>query len=112
MSAHLVTPRRQIADRKDPQALEQASRLDSQCRTKIFKTENVCAPDPDPAAFEPVLDLYEVTAPLSVFLVRVSQVTSNCVFQNRQQQFQLALDYMISPDQVGVLSGQQKSGVG
>ena len=64
-----------------------------------------------PGAFEPVPDLDKLAAPFAAFYLRVSQVASNRVFQNRQQKFQLAFDYVISPDQVGVLSRQQKAGV-
>jgi hypothetical protein len=41
----------------------------------------------------------------------MSQVASNRVFQNRQQELQLALDDVISPDQIDVLVRQQESGL-
>ena len=62
-------------------------------------------------ALEPVPDLDEVAAALAVLRVHVSQVASNRVFQNRQQEFQLALDNVIPPDQVDVLSRQEKSDI-
>ena len=62
-------------------------------------------------ALEPVPDLDEIAAALAVLRVHVSQVASNRVFQNRQQEFQLALDNVIPPDQVDVLSRQEKSDI-
>ena len=111
MPAHLVAPRRKVADGQDLQAREQDLRLDAKRRAKIFKAENIDTSGAGPSAFEPVPDLDELTAAFAVFYVRVSQVASNSVFQNCQQKFQLAFDYVISPDQVGVLSRQQKAGV-
>jgi len=111
MPAHLVAPRRQIADRQNPQAIEQIARLYAERRAKIFEAENIRAPTAEPAAFEPVLDLDEVAATLAVFRVQVAQIASNGVFQDRQQKFQFALDNVIPPDQVGILSRQQQSGI-
>jgi hypothetical protein len=110
MSAHLVTPRRQIANRQNPQAREQAKRLNPERQANIFEAENIRAPGSAWSAFEPAPDLDEVAAALPVFRVRMSQVASNRVFQNRQQEFQLALDDVISPDQIDVLFRQQESG--
>src|ERR1700678_2344712 len=111
MPAHLIAPRRQIAKRQNPQAVEQITRLDAERRAKILEAENIRAPVGAPAAFEPVLDLDEVAAALAVFRLQVTQVASNRVFQNRQQKFQFALDNVIPPDQVGILSRQQESGI-
>ena len=63
---------------------------------------------PVDVALEPVPDLDEVAAALTLFRVDVSQVASNRVFQNGQQEFLLALDRVIAPDQVGVLSRQHE----
>ena len=62
-------------------------------------------------AFKPGSDLDEVATALAVFGIGVSQVTSNRVFQDRQQQFQFALDNVISPDQIDVLYRQQEPGI-
>jgi hypothetical protein len=110
MPAHLVTPRRKVADGQDLQAREQDLRLDAERRTKILEAENIAA-DAGPYAFEPVPDLDKFAAPFAVFYLRVSQVASNRIFQNCQKKLQFAFDYVISPDQVSVLSGQQKAGV-
>jgi hypothetical protein len=111
MPAHLVTPRRKVVDGQNPQTVEQVTRLDPECRAKIFEAENIAAADAGSGAFEPVPDLDKLAAALAVFCVRVSQVASNRIFQNRQQKFQLTFYDVISPDQVGVLSRQQKAGV-
>src|SRR5271165_4012626 len=97
MAAHLVTPRRQVAYRENPQAVEQVARLDAECRAKILEAENIAAPGAGSAAFKPTPDLDEVAAALAVLRINVSQVASDSVFQNGQQQFQLALDDVISP---------------
>jgi len=112
MAAQLVTPRGQIADRQNPQARQQAPRLDAKRRAKIVEAENIRLPGKCTAAgFEPVSDLDEVAAALAVFRVHVSQVASNRVFQNGQQEFEFTLDNLISPDQIDVLSRQQQSGL-
>jgi hypothetical protein len=111
MPAHLVAPRRKVADGQDLQAREQDLRLDTERRTKIFEAENIAAAGAGPGALEPVPDLDKLAAAFAVFCCRVSQVTPNSIFQNCQQKFQLAFDYVISPDQVGVLSRQQKAGI-
>jgi hypothetical protein len=111
MPAHLVTPRRQIANPQNLQSVEQVRRIDAERRAKILEAENIAAAGAGAVAFEPAPDLDEVTSVLAVLSVYVSQVASNRVFQNRQQKFQFALDNVISPDEVGVLSRQQESGV-
>lgn len=112
MPPHLVAPRRQVAKSQNPQPVEQASRLNTQRRAKVVKAENVGAPGARNPALKPAPHLDKIAATLAVFRIRVAQVASNRVFQNRQQKFQLALDHVIAPDQVGVLSRQQQSGVG
>jgi hypothetical protein len=111
MPPHLVATRRQIADRQNPQAVDQSSRLDAERRAKILEAEDIAATDAGPAAFEPVPDLVEFAAPLAVFRVDVAQVASNGVFEHGQQQLQLALDNVIPPDQVDVLPRHQESRV-
>jgi len=111
MAAHLVTPRRQIVNRQNPQARKQATRLDAERGAEIVEAEDIRASGyASTAGFEPVPDLDEVAAALPVFRVRVSQVASNRVFQDGQQKFQFTLDNVISPDQIDVLSGEQESG--
>lgn len=110
MPAHLVAPRRQIANRQNPQAVEQVTWVDAERCAKILEAENIAAPGACAVAFEPVSDLDEVTPVLAAFRVQISQVASNRVFQNGQQKFQLTLDDVISPDQICVLSRQQESG--
>ena len=111
MPAHLVTPRRKVVDRQDPQAVEQVTRFDAKRRAKIFEAENIAAADAGAGAFEPIPDLDKLAAALALLGIRVSQVASNRIFQNRQQKFQLTFYDVISPDQVGVLPRQQKAGV-
>ena len=112
MPAHLVTPRWKIADSQDLQALEEDPRLDAKRLADGFKTEDIAASSANSTAgFEPVPDLDEIATSLAILGIHVSQVASNRVFQNGQQKFQLALDDVISPDQVGILSRQQKPGV-
>jgi len=107
MAAHLVTPRRQIGNGDNPQARKQATRLDAKRIAKIVEAENIRASGGGRTVpgFEPVSDLDEGAAALAVFRVHVSQVASNRVFQNGQQEFQFTLDNVISPDQIDVLSG-------
>jgi hypothetical protein len=111
MPAHLVAPRRKVVERQNPQAVEQVTWLDPKRGAKIFEAENIAAADAGAGAFEPVPDLDKLAAALAVLRFRVSQVASNRIFQNRQQKFQLAFDYVISPDQVSVLSWQKKARV-
>ena len=111
MAAHLVTARWKIANSQDLQAVEQDPRIDAERRAKVFEAENISASGASHAAFEPGSDLDELAAALSVFRLDVSQVASNRVFEDGQQKFEFALDDVISPDQVGVLSGQQEPGV-
>jgi hypothetical protein len=110
MAAHLVTSRRQVADGQDLQACEQVLRLDAERRAKILEAENIGA-DAGPGAFEPVPHFDKLAAPFAASYLRVSQVASNRIFENRQQKFQLTFDYVISPDQVSVLARQQQTGV-
>jgi hypothetical protein len=107
MAAHLVTPRRQIVDCQNPQARKQATWLDAKRGAKIVEAEDIRAPDGGriAAGSEPILGRDEVAAALAVFRVHVSQVASNRVFQNGQQEFQFTLDNLIASDQIDVLSG-------
>ncbi|MFZ0245046.1 hypothetical protein [Candidatus Binatus sp.] len=107
MAAHLATPRRQLGNGENPQARKQATRLDAKRIAKIVEAENIGASGGGrtAAGFEPVSDLDEGAAALAVFRVHVSQVASNRVLQDGQQEFQFTLDNLISPDQIGVLSG-------
>ncbi|MGA9474542.1 MAG: hypothetical protein WBV36_18895 [Terriglobales bacterium] len=111
MPAHLVTPRWEISDSQDLQTREQDPRLDAKGLAQVFEAENISASGADHGALEPGSDLDELAAALSVLRVHVSQVTSNRVFEDGQQKFEFALDDVISPDQVRVLSRQQESGV-
>src|SRR5579862_1160544 len=111
MTAHVVAARRQIGDLQHAQAREQAARLDTKRGAKIFKTEDIRATGAGDAAFEPASHLDEVAPTVAVLGVHVSQVASYRVFEHGQQKFQLALDDVIAPDQIDVLSRQQKSGV-
>ena len=108
MPAHLVTPRWKIADSQDLQAVEQDPRIDAERRAKVFEAENISASGASHAAFEPGSYLDELPAVLTVFRVDVSQVASNCVFEDGQQKFQLALEYVISPNQIDVLLRKQQ----
>ena len=60
------------------------------------------------AAFEPACDFDEFLTPLTIRPVCIEQVASNCVFQDGQQKFQLALEYVISPNQIDILLGKQQ----
>jgi hypothetical protein len=111
MPAHLVTSRRQVVDRQNPQAVEQVTGFDAKRGAKIFEAENIAAADAGAGAFEPVPDLDKLAAALAVLRIRVPQVASNRIFQNREQKFQLTFYDVISPDQVSVLPWQQKAGV-
>ncbi|MGB3549205.1 MAG: hypothetical protein WA993_00840 [Candidatus Binatus sp.] len=107
MAAHLVTPRRQIVNCQDAQALKQATRLDAKRCAKIVEAEDIRAPGGGriAARAEPVPGLDEVAAALTVFRVHISQVASNRIFQNGQQEFPFTLDKVTTPDQIEVLSG-------
>ena len=111
MPAHLVTPRRKIANRQKAQSVEQVTRFDSERRAQILEAENIAGTGASAMALEPVSDLDKITPALAVFRVQVSQIASNRVFQNGQHKLQLALDNVISPDHVDVLSRQQEPGV-
>jgi hypothetical protein len=111
MPAHLVTSRRKVVDRQNPQAVQQVRRFDPKRRAEILEAENISTAGACPGAFEPVPDLDKLASALAVLNLRVPQVASNRIFQNRQQKFQLTFDYVISPDQVSVLPRQQKAGV-
>jgi hypothetical protein len=111
MPAHLVAPRRQVANRQDTQPVEQVLRIDGERRAKILEAEDIAAMAANAIAFEPVSDLDEVAAVLAILGIHVSQVASNRVFQNGEQKLEFALDDVISPDQVCVLSWQQEPGV-
>jgi len=111
MPSHLVTPRRKVADSQDLQAREQDLRLDAERRAKIIEAENITGAGAGPDSFEPTPDFDKLAAPFSAFYLRVSQVASNRIFENRQQKFQLTFNYVVSPDQVGVLPRQQKAGI-
>ena len=110
MTAHLISPRRQIRERQHPQARQQNPRLDAERSAEIIEAEDIRAPGPA-AGFKPVPDLDEVAAAFAVCGIDVAQVASNRVFEHGQQQFQLAFDDVISPHQIDILPGQQKSGV-
>jgi hypothetical protein len=107
MAAHLVTPRRQVVNCQNPQALKQATWLDAERGAKIVEAEDIRAPGGSriAAGAEPVSGLDEVAAALTVFRVHVSQVASNRVFQNGQQEFPFTLDNLIAPDLIEVLPG-------
>ena len=102
-----MTPRRQIVDCQDAQALKQATWLDAERGAKIVEAEDIRAPGEGriAARAEPVSGLDEVAAALTVFRIHISQVASNRVFQNGQQEFPFTLDNLIAPDQIEVLSG-------
>ncbi|MGB8412599.1 MAG: hypothetical protein WCE23_07225 [Candidatus Binatus sp.] len=107
MAAHLVTPRRHIVNCQNPQAVEQATWLDTKRGAKIVEAEDIRTPGGGriAAGAEPVSGLDEVAAALTVFRVHISQIASNRVFQNGQQEFPFTLDKVIAPDQIEVLSG-------
>lgn len=111
MPAHLITPRRKIANRQKVQSVEQVTRFDSERRTQILEAENIAEPGTGVLSIEPISDFDKITPALAVLFVQVSQIASNRVFQNGQHKFQLALDDVISPDHVDVLSRQQESSV-
>ncbi len=110
MTAHLIPPRRQIRERQHPQAGQQDPRLDAERSAEIIEAEDIRAPGPA-AGFKPVPDLDEIAAAFAVRGIDVAQVASNRVFEHGQQEFQLAFDDVISPHQIDILPGQQKSGV-
>jgi len=110
MPAHLVAPRREIADRHNPYAREQAMRLDSERLAKILEAED--SRGSRDGAFEPVSDFDKLPLALAVFRVNVAQIASDRVLENGHQQLQLAFERVISPDQVGILRGHQDSRVG
>src|SRR5258708_427663 len=109
MPAHLVAARREIVDRDNPEAREQAPRLDSERLAKILEAEDSRASAE--TAFKPVSDLDKFAPTLALFRVHVAQIASNRVLENGHQEFQLSFESVISPDQVGVLRGHQDSRV-
>ena len=110
MPTHLVAPRREIADRHNPYAREQAMRLDSERIAKILEAED--SRRSRDGALKPVSDLDKFSPALAVFRVNVAQIASDCVLENGHQQLQLAFERVISADQVGILRGHQDSSVG
>ena len=110
MPTHLVAPRREIADRHNPYAREQAMRLDSERLAKILEAED--SRGPRDGAFEPASDFDKLPLALAVFRVNVAQIASDRVLENSHQQLQLAFERVISADQVGILRGHQDSRVG
>ena len=84
-------------------------RLDSERLAKILEAED--SRGSRDGAFKPVSYFDKLPPALAVFRVHVAQIASDRVLENGHQEFQLALERVISPDQVGILRGHQDSRV-
>src|SRR6202158_3792432 len=82
-------------------------RLDSERLAKILEAED--SRGSRDGAFKPVSYLDKLPPALAVFRVHVAQIASDRVLDNRHQEFPRARARVISPDQVGILRGNQDS---